>query len=184
MSHILQLTEEKISSKIYLLRGKRVMLDFDLAELYGVENENLKRQVRRNAGRFPEDFMFELTKEEFANLIRQIGGSKRGGSRHPPFAFTEQGIAMLSSVLRSRTAIEVNIQIIRVFTRMRELLITHKDIFMKLEQLEMNLLKLDHRVDKHQEEIQTIFRILKQLLNPPIEPRKRIGFKIEKGKKQ
>ncbi len=180
MTKLVQITEEKVTDKIYLPRGKRVMLDFDLAELYAVQNESLKRQVCRNIDRFPEDFMFELTAKEFKSLLRQFGGAKRGGSRFPPYTFTEQGIAMLSSVLNSKTAIQVNIQIIRVFTRMRELLITHKDVFLKLEKLEKQLLKHDHKLNKHEEEIQAIFNILKQLLNPPVEPRKRIGFKIEK----
>ncbi len=181
MSKILQITEEKISGKIYLLRGKRAMMDFDLAEMYEVENENLKRQVRRNIDRFPGDFMFELTREEYNSLSRQIGGLKRGQhSKYPPFAFTEQGVAMLSSVLRSKTAMEVNIQIIRVFTRMRELISTRKDVFLKPEQLEVKLLKQDHQMNKHENEIQSIFKMLKQLINPLVEPRKRIGFSIGK----
>lgn len=110
------------------------MMDFDLAELYGVLNENLKRQVRRNLKRFPDDFMFELTQQEFKSLFRQIGGTKRG-SRYSPFAFTEQGVAMLSTVLNSEAAIQVSIQIIRVFTRMREFLSNNRDIFLKLGKL-------------------------------------------------
>src|SRR3984885_4808381 len=112
------------------------MIDRDLAELYDVETKQLKRQVRRNVDRFPEDFMFELTKEEFENLRSQIGTSSWGGVRYMPMAFTEQGVAMLSSVLNSETAIRVNIRIIRVFTKLRELLLTHKDILLKLEKLE------------------------------------------------
>ena len=156
------------------------MIDFDLAELYGVETKYLKRQVRRNASRFPEDFMFALSKTEWLNLRSQIGTSSWGGLRYLPFAFTEQGIAMLSSVLNSRVAIRVNIQIVRVFMRMRELIITHKDIFIKLEQLEQRLLKQDQKVKKHDDEIQTIFNLLKELLHPVVVPRKRIGFKIGK----
>jgi len=112
------------------------MMDFDLAEMYLVETKQLKRQVRRNMDRFPEDFMFEINKEEFENLRSQIGSSSWGGSRYLPMAFTEQGVAMLSSVLSSRMAIEVNIQIIRVFTKMREMILNHKDILLKLEKVE------------------------------------------------
>ena len=148
----------------------KVMLDFELSELYETETKQLKRQVRRNIERFPDDFMFELTTEEFSDLRSQFGTSSWGGSRYTPMAFTEQGVAMLSSVLNSSTAIKVNIQIIRVFTRMKEMLLTNKDILLKLEQLE-------NKVSQHDENIQMIFEALKQLLNPPQEPRKRIGFK-------
>ncbi|MEO6166575.1 MAG: ORF6N domain-containing protein [Chitinophagales bacterium] len=182
MSRIIKLNDEKISDKIYLLKGKRIMLDFDLAGLYGVDNKNLKRQVRRNITRFPEDFMIHISIKEWNILRRQFGTSSWGGSRYLPYAFTEQGIAMLSSVLNSKTAIEVNIQIIRVFTRMRELLVTHKDIFIKLEQLEKKLLKQNHKLNKQEEEIQAIFGILKELLNPPVEPRRKIGFNVGKEK--
>lgn len=163
--------DEILMSKIYYIRGYKVMLDEDLAELYEVETKQLKRQVRRNIDRFPEeDFMFELTKDELENLRSQIGTSSWGGSRYIPMAFTEQGVAMLSSVLNSARAIKVNIQIIRIFTRMREMLLTHKDILLKLEQLES-------KVTGHDEDIQLIFGYLKQLLNPPQEPRPRVGFR-------
>jgi hypothetical protein len=144
--------EEVIINKIYLIRGKKVMLDRDLAELYNVSTGNLNKAVKRNLKRFPDDFMFQLTEEEFKNLIFQIGISSWGGTRKLPYAFSEQGVAMLSSVLASDIAIEVNILIIRIFTKLRELLLTHKDI-------------------------QMIFTALKQLLNPPPEPRPRIGFR-------
>ncbi len=153
------------------------MLDVDLSELYLVETKQLKRQVRRNIERFPEDFMFELNNEEFENLRSQIGTSRWGGSRYLPMAFTEQGVAMLSSVLNSKMAIEVNIQIIRVFSKMREMLFAHKDILLKLEQIEKNMLKQDGKMKKYEEDIQIIFKALKQLLNPPQQPRQRIGFK-------
>lgn len=166
----LRIVEEKIINKIYLIRGMKVMLDFELSELYETETKQLKRQVRRNIERFPNDFMFELTTKEFADLRSQFGTSSWGGSRYTPMAFTEQGVAMLSSVLNSSTAIKVNIQIIRVFTKMKEMLLTNKDILLKLEQLE-------NKVSGHDENIQMIFEALKQLLNPPQEPRKRIGFK-------
>lgn len=166
----LRVIEEKIINKIYLIRGKKVMLDFELAEMYETETKQLKRQVRRNIDRFPDDFMFELTGKEFTDLRSQSGTSSWGGTRYNPMAFTEQGVAMLSSVLNSSTAIKVNIQIIRVFTKMKEMLLTNKDILLKLEQLE-------NKVSGHDENIQMIFEALKQLLNPPQEPRKRIGFK-------
>jgi phage regulator Rha-like protein len=159
------------------------MLDFDLAEMYAVETKQLKRQVRRNIERFPDDFMFTLTAKEYQSLRIQIGTLKRGEhSKYAPMAFTEQGVAMLSSVLNSPTAIEVNIQIIRVFTKMRELLLTNKDILLKLEQIEKKMLKQDTRMNKYEEEIRLIFEALKQLLNPPPDPRPRIGFKRSNDK--
>lgn len=170
--------EETIISKIYLVRGRKVMMDYDLADMYGVETKQLKRQVRRNIERFPGDFMLELSFQEYDALRSQIGTLKRGEhSKYAPMAFTEQGVAMLSSVLNSPTAIQVNIQIIRVFTRIRELMLTQKDIFVKLEQIEKELLKQNGRLDKHGEDIQVIFNVLKKLLNPPQEPRPRIGFR-------
>jgi ORF6N domain len=169
--------EEKVINKIYLIRDKKVMLDFDLAEMYAVETRQLKRQVKRNAERFPGDFMFELTKKEFENLRRQFGTSSWGGTRYMPMAFTEQGVAMLSSVLNSPTAIEVNIQIIRVFSKMRELLLTNKDILLKLEQVEKKMIQQDGKMNQYDTNIQLIFEALKKLLNPPQEPRLRIGFK-------
>lgn len=153
------------------------MLDFDLAELYGVETKQLKRQVKRNIERFPEDFMIELDEEELGNLRSQIGTSSWGGVRYLPMAFTEQGVAMLSSILNSSRAIAVNIQIIRVFTRLREMLISHKDLLVKLERLEKKLLKQDERSKKAEEDIQIIFQALKRLLNPPLPERKKIGYK-------
>jgi len=165
--------DERIISKIYLIRGQKVMIDRDIAELYGVETKRLKEAVRRNIERFPEDFMFEMTKEEFKNWRTQFATSKSDvlGLRYTPFCFTEQGVTMLSCVLSSQRAIEVNIRIIRVFTRMKEMLLTHKDILLKLEQLEK-------QVVQNNEEIQMIFNAIKQLLNPPREPRKKIGFNI------
>jgi hypothetical protein len=162
--------EEVLISKIYYFRGHKVMLDEDLAELYDVETKQLKRQVRRNIDRFPDDFMFELTRDEFENLRRQFGTSSWGGVRYLPMAFTEQGVAMLSSVLSSARAIKVKIRIIRIFTRLREMLLTHKGILLKLEQLE-------RQVVQNSGDIQMIFAALKELLNPPTEPRPRIGFR-------
>ncbi len=165
-----------ITGRIHHIRGQRVMLDRDLAELYGVETKHLKRQVRRNLGRFPEDFMFEPTAAEWASLRYHFGTSndeilsERGGSRVLPMAFTEQGVAMLSSVLNSEQAILVNIQIIRVFSRMREVLLSHREILQKLERLE-------GRLTGHDEEIQAIFDHLTELVSPTEQARKPIGFK-------
>ena len=158
------------------------MLDFDLAEMYGVDTKQLKRQVKRNIDRFPKDFMFELTSKEFENLRSQFGTSSWGGSRYMPMAFTEQGVAMLSSVLNSERAIKVNIQIIRIFTRMRQLLLTHKDILVKLERLEKQMIKQNSRIKQSEEDIQMVFAALKELLNPPLEPRPRIGFRRQSEK--
>ena len=148
------------------------MIDRDLAELYGVETKRLKEAVRRNLSRFPPDFLFEMNKKEFEDWRTQIASSKedRMGLRYSPFCFTEQGVTMLSCVLNSERAIAVNIQVIRVFTKMREMLLTHKDILLKLEQIE-------RKIAGHDEDIQLIFKYLKQLLNPPQEPRPRIGFR-------
>jgi hypothetical protein len=172
------IAEKAIISKIHLVRGQKVMFDRDLAELYGVETRVLNQAVRRNEKRFPEDFMFQLAEEEFKNLISQNVISSWGGIRKLPLVFTEQGVAMLSSVLNSETAIDVNIRIIRIFSRMREVLLTHKDILIKLERLEKKMIKQDGKIKKQDEDIQRIFDYLKQLLMP-IEQvnRQRIGFK-------
>jgi len=155
------------------------MIDRDLAELYGVETKRLKEAVRRNINRFPPDFLFEMNKKEFEDWRTQNATSKgdKQGLRYAPFCFTEQGVTMLSCVLSSERAIAVNIQVIRVFAKMRELLLTHKDILIKLEQMEKQLIKQGGKLKKHGEDIQLIFEYLKQLLNPPQEPRPRIGFR-------
>ncbi|MEA3476687.1 MAG: ORF6N domain-containing protein [Bacteroidota bacterium] len=132
--------------KIHFIRGKKVMLDRDLADLYGVTTGNLNKAVVRNIARFPGDFMFQLTKEEFDNLIFQIGRSSWGGLRKPPRAFSEQGVAMLSGVLNSERAINVNIHIMRVFSRMREMLTSHKEILKKLEELERKDIEQDDKI--------------------------------------
>lgn len=170
MAKAMTVPDETIINKIYFIRGKKVMLDRDLAELYNVTTSNLNKAVKRNLKRFPDDFMFQLSEEEFKNLVFQNGTSSWGGTRKPPYAFTEQGVAMLSGVLNSDTAIEVNIRIIRIFTKLRELLLTHKDILLKLEQLE-------RQVVQNSEDIQMIFAALKELLNQPQEPRPRVGFR-------
>ncbi len=159
------------------------MLDKDLAEMYSVETRVLNQAVKRNAKRFPDDFMFQLTDREFRDLMSQIVISnsldtQRGGTRKLPFAFTEQGVAMLSTVLNSKIAIDVSIQIIRVFTRMRETLLSHKDILLKLERLEKTTLNQDQQLGKQRDEIRAIFEALKQLLNTSKLPRRKIGFKI------
>jgi hypothetical protein len=161
------------------------MFDRDLAELYGVQTGVLNQAVKRNIRRFPEDFMFQLTDKEMAIWISQIviSNKEKMGLRKRPYVFTEQGVAMLSSVLNSERAIEVNIQIIRIFTRMRELLASHKDILLKLEAIEKKLLHQDHLNKKHEDEIQVIFEALKQLLDPPETPRKKIGYRL-KGEKE
>lgn len=170
MTKVIAVPDEVIINKIYFVRGEKVMLDRDLAELYNVTTGNLNKAVKRNEKRFPDDFMFQLTEDEFKNLIFQNGTSSWGGTRKMPYAFTEQGVAMLSGVLSSDKAIEVNIRIIRIFTRLRELLLTHKDILLKLEQLEK-------QVVQNSEDIQMIFTALKELLNHPQDPRPRIGFR-------
>jgi phage regulator Rha-like protein len=164
--------DEVIMNKIYMIRGQKVMLDRDLAELYGVETKVLKQAVRRNINRFPSDFLFEMSKKELENRRSQIVTSKedKQGLRYVPFCFTEQGVTMLSCVLNSERAIAVNIQIIRIFTRMREMLLKHKDILLQLE-------KMERKLGQQDEDIQLIFKYLKQLLNPPQEPRPRIGFR-------
>jgi phage regulator Rha-like protein len=164
------ISEETIVEKIFVIRGQKVMLDRDLAEMYGVETASLNRAVKRNSTRFPDDFIFQLSKEEFQNLIYQIGTSSWGGTRKLPYVFTEQGVAMLSSVLNSETAIQVNIQIIRLFTKMKQLILDNKDLWMKIEKIEQHLLKND-------DEIQTIFAYLKKLLIPENKPRNPMGFK-------
>ena len=167
------ISDEVITSKIYLIRGMKVMIDKDLAELYSVPNKVLNQAVKRNIKRFPEDFMFELNYDEYKALRSQIVTLKKGRGEHSkylPFVFTEQGVAMLSSVLNSDRAIMVNIQIIRIFTKMRELLMTHKDILLKLE-------KIERKVLDHDEKIKLIFEYLKKLLIQPKQERKQIGFK-------
>lgn len=173
------ISDEAISNRIYIIRDQKIMLDRDLAELYGVETKRLKEAVRRNIQRFPEDFMFELTNVEFERWRSQFASSKedKKGLRYAPFCFTEQGVAMLSSVLNSARAIAVNIQIIRVFTRMRQIFYDHKEILVRLEKIEKNLMKNDAHIRKHEEEIQMIFKVLKKLLNPEQPPRKKIGYK-------
>jgi cell shape-determining protein MreC len=175
MKELQILPDETIINKIYIIRDKKVMIDRDLAELYGVDTRVLNQTVKRNLKRFPDDFMFQLTDEEFRNLRSQIVTSSWGGSRFRPMVFTEQGVAMLSSVLNSERAISVNIQVIRVFTRMRAMIESHKEILKKLEMLEKKDIELDEKVT-------LIFEYLKKLEQTKQEEtdfkqRKRIGFK-------
>ncbi|MHB8844411.1 MAG: ORF6N domain-containing protein [Nitrospirota bacterium] len=160
---------EIIERKIFLIRGQKVMLDNDLAALYGVETKVLKRAVKRGLDRFPEDFMFILTSEEFQNLRCQFGTSSWGGSRYLPYAFTENGIAMLSGVLESKRAIAVNIQIMRTFTKLRELLLTHKDLKQRLDELEK----------KYDMQFKVVFDAIRQLVQQPEPKEKKIGFIVK-----
>ncbi len=173
---IVMVSEENILEKIYLIRGQKVMLDRDLAEMYGVEVRVLNQAVKRNSTRFPEDFMFQINRDEFQNLKSQIVISSWGGSRTLPYVFTEQGVAILSSVLNSETAIQVNIQIIRLFTKMKQLILDNKDLWMKIEKIEQHLMKND-------EEIKTIFAYLKKLLIQENKPRSPIGFRASEKTK-
>jgi len=177
---------ESIVSKIVFIRGERVLLDRDLAKLYDVKAKALKQAVRRNIKRFPDDFMFELTKEESLSLRSQNVTLKRGQhSKYLPFAFTEQGVAMLSTVLNSERAIEVNIAIMRAFVQLRKMMISHTQLAHKLADLERH-------IKEHDEQIQAIFEAIRQLMLPPERPKKRIGFEVKeaatayskKGKKQ
>jgi hypothetical protein len=146
-SNQLAVPDEIITSKIYLIRDKKVMLDEDLAELYDVETRRLNEQVKRNIDRFPEDFMFQLTKKEFDILKFQIGTSKWGGRRKLPYAFTEQGVAMLSGVLNSERAIKVNIQIMRVFTKVREILMDNLSIRLEIEDIKKKITNQDKNIE-------------------------------------
>ena len=167
---------EVIEQKIYLLRREKVMLSSDLAELYGVEPKVLIQAVKRNIERFPEDFMFQLSNQEFANLKSQIVTSSWGGIRRAnPYAFTERGVAMLSSVLRSKQAVQVNIAIMRAFVKLREMLSTHKELAHKLAQLE-------RKIEKHDVEIKLIFDAIRQLMTPPETKKRKIGFRRDAEK--
>lgn len=163
---------ELIETRIFLIRGQKVMLDIHLSELYGVATKVLLQAVKRNIDRFPEDFMFRLDKMEFMTLRSQIVTSRWGGRRYLPYAFTEQGVAMLSSVLRSKRAVQVNIQIIRAFVRLRLFLATHK-------QLAEKLLELEKKHETHEKQIKAIFDAIHQLMQPPERPKREIGFRVE-----
>ena len=158
---------ERIASQIYVIRGEQVMLDSDLATLYEVTTGNLNLAVRRNQRRFPEDFVFQLTAEEFEALLLQTARAKgRGGRRTPPYAFTEQGVAMLSSVLRSDRAVRANIEIMRAFVRLRRLLASHEDLAVRLAEMEQ----------RYDSQFQAVFEAIRQLMRPENRRSRRIGF--------
>jgi len=176
---------EVVATRILEIRGKKVMLDRDLAKLYGVETRALNQAVRRNITRFPDDFMFQLSREEvkfsrsqnvILNSRPQFATLKQGGNiKYLPYVFTEHGVAMLSSVLNSERAIQVNILIMRAFTKLREILLTHKELAAKVEMLE-------NKYVKHDETIKSIFEAIKQLLEPPkVKEKKIIGFRVDKS---
>jgi len=168
---------ERIEKSILLIRGQKVMLDRNLAELYGVQTKVLKQAVRRNIKRFPDDFMFELTKQEFENWRSQIVTSKRDkmGLRYRPMAFTEQGVAMLSSVLNSDRAVEVNIAIMRAFVQLRKISSSQKQLARKLQEIEA-------RLGDHDEKIQVIFEAIHELITTPEKPKRKIGFEAKEPK--
>ena len=174
---------ERIENKIYLIRGQKVMLDFDLAALYGVKTFVLNQAVKRNRARFPKDFMFQLSKEEVQNLKflfdkqnlkSQFVISSWGGRRTKPYAFTEQGVAMLSSILHSKRAIMVNIQIMRAFVKLKQVLATHQEVSRKIKELE-------HKTNKHETQIHSIFEAIRKLIDPPEKPKRKIGFLADKN---
>jgi len=166
---------EKVKHRILLIRGQKVMLDSDLAELYGVKPIRLREQVKRNRERFPEDFMFQLSNDEAEILVSQnaIPSRKHLGG-HLPYVFTQEGIAMLSSVLRSQRAVQVNIAIMRAFVKLRQMLATHKGLAQKLAELEC-------RLEGHDQKIHSLFETIRQLMAPPESPRRRIGFHSQKS---
>jgi len=158
-----------IETRIFMIRGQKVMVDSDLADLYRVPTKVFNQAVKRNLKRFPKDFMFLLTAKETEILRSQIVTSSWGGRRTSPYAFTEQGVAMLSSVLNSERAVQVNIAIMRAFVKLREVLTTHRDLAEKIEELEK-------KYRQHDLKIQSVFDAIRQMLQPPVSPRRRIGF--------
>lgn len=169
--------DEAVINKIYYIRGQKVMLDSDLAELYGIATFRLNEQVKRNIARFPEDFMFQLTSDEWESLTSQIAISKkgRGGRRTIPYVFTEHGVLMLSSVLNSEQAIQVNIQIMRIYTKIREMLAAHQDVFIRMEQVEKQMIK-------HDQKIELLFDYLSKFIEKEDQPREKVGYRIGKEK--
>lgn len=171
------LTDQAVINQIHLVRGQKVMLDRNLAILYGVETKRLKEAVRRNMSRFPVDFMFTMTTREFKNWRTQIASSNsdKMGLRYSPYCFTEQGVTMLACVLNSERAIDVNIRIIRIFTKMREMVATHKDILLKLELIEK-------KMSKHDDQFYHVFLALKRFLQRESEEMKKIGYRRKNEK--
>jgi hypothetical protein len=166
--------DEIVMNKIFYIRNQKVMLDEDIAELYGISTKRLNERVARNVDRFPEDFMFRLSEAEFANLKSQFATSSWGGRRYPPNAFTEHGVLMLSSVLNSKQAIQVNIQVMRIFTRIRKMFIDNTELWLEIE-------KVKTKLDNHGKNMEVVFRYLDELIEKKVEPkpRKRIGYKSD-----
>jgi phage regulator Rha-like protein len=164
------IVQERITKSIYIIRNHKVMMDSELADMYGVETRVLNQAVKRNIERFPADFMFQVTQEEWENLISQFEITSWGGRRIPPYMFTEQGVAMLSSVLNSPTAIQVNISIMRAFVKMRQWAANYEDLAKKIDELNQNQ-------SEHNERIRNIYQIIDELLRPATIERKTIGFK-------
>jgi phage regulator Rha-like protein len=179
MKNVSLIPIEKITSKIYLIRKEKVMLDSDLAELYGVETKVLVQALKRNIDRFPKDFMFQLTADQYKILRSQFVTTKWGGRRYPPYVFTEQGVAMLSSVLKSKRAIKVNISIMRAFVELRKFLYSNDKLAVKLNELEKETKK---RFEEHQKQISLIFEAIKQLIKDDSKPIKQVGFTLPKKK--
>ncbi len=179
MTNVSLIPIEKITSKIYLIRKEKVMLDSDLAELYGVETKVLIQAVKRNVDRFPKDFMFQLTADQNKILRSQFVTSNWGGRRYPPYVFTEQGVAMLSSILKSKRAIKVNIAIMRAFVELRKFLYSNDKLAVKLNELEKETKK---RFEEHQKQISLIFEAIKQLIKDDSKPKKQVGFTLPKKK--
>ncbi len=173
--NVLVVPDEVVMNKIYVIRNQKVMLDKDLADLYQVETKQLKRQVKRNIERFPEDFMFELTELEYENLRCQFGASSWGGARYLPVVFTEQVVAMLSSVLNSKIAIAVNIQIMRIFTKVRQMLTDNTELRLDIE-------KIKKKLDNQDKNMEIVFRYLDELIEKKenTKSRTKIGYKISK----
>jgi hypothetical protein len=164
---------ERIERLIYLIRGQKVMLDSDLAEIYGMPTHRLNERVQRNLGRFPSDFAFQLTRQEFAALISQIAISKkgRGGRRKLPWVFTEHGAIMLASVLNSPVAVQASVRVVRAFVRLREMLASNRELAQKLAELE-------RKFEGHDDAIRSLFEAIRQLLSPPEPKRRKIGFHV------
>jgi hypothetical protein len=169
-----------IEKRIFVVRGRQVMLDEDLADLYGVETKRLVEQVKRNLERFPDDFMFQLNSEEAAALRSQIATSNagRGGRRYSPYVFTEQGVAMLSGVLRSGRAIAVNIEIMRAFVELRRVAGSFQELQKRLDQMELDI---GARLSEHDEQLRQIFEALRQLIAPPPRAKRPVGFRVREG---
>ncbi len=180
MSKEISIPDEVITSKIYLIREQNVMIDSDLAELYQVETRRLNEQVKRNINRFPKDFMFRLTKEEWLNLKSQFATSSWGGRRKEPYVFTEHGVLMLSSVLNSERAIDVNIKIMRVYTKIKGMLLTHKDLLLKVQEIEQKVSSNDNQIMLIFEYIKQFEEVKQQQLEQS--ERNQIGYKKDQKK--